>query len=165
MNSLFKRCDKLAFYGVKNEDGSVTYKRMTGFTEIATKKQPKEYKRQYIDQEFETTDVVGYSPVISYSFDRFTENPVHKDIARITDEELLGTDAVRSIVIVDMKTDSGKGKSAICRDFSVIPDSEGGEDIAYTYSGSFKANSAKEMGTAETGDDWETISYTMNLPQ
>jgi len=162
MNSLFKRCDKLAFYGVKNEDGSVTYKRMTGFTEIATKKQPKEYKRQYIDEEFETTDVVGYSPAISYSFDRFSNNPVHEDIVKITDDELLGTDAVRTIVMVDMKTDSGEGKSAISRDFSVIPDSEGGEDIAYTYSGSFKANSAKESGIAISDDEWETITFTKN---
>ena len=65
MKKIFKRCDKLAFYGVKSEDGEVTYKRMTGFTEITTSKEPKEYKRQYVDEEFETSDVViSVKPVI-----------------------------------------------------------------------------------------------------
>lgn len=160
MNSLFKRCDKLAFYGVKAEDGSVTYRRMTGFTEIATQKQPKEYKRQYVDEEFETTDVVGYSPVISYSFDRFSGNAVHDDIVRITDDELLGTDAVRCIVMVDMKANTDSGYSAVSRDFSVIPDSEGGDASAYTYSGSFKANGEKKRGIAVSDDNFETITFT-----
>ena len=159
MNSLFKRCDKLAFFGVKNDDGSVTFKRMTGFTEISTTKQPKEYKRQYVDEEFETTDVVGYSPAISYSFDRFSNNPVHEDIVKITDDELLGTDAVRTIIMVDMKTGDDEGFKAISRDFSVIPDQEGGEADAYTYSGSFKANSVKRRGIAQSDDEWETITF------
>jgi len=159
MNSLFKRCDKLAFYGVPQENGEVVYKRMTGFTEISTSKQPKEYKRQYVDEEFETSDVVGYSPAISYSFDRFSKNPVHEDIVKITDDELLGLDAVRTIIIVDMKSAEGETCSAIKRDFSVIPDSEGGSMDAYTYSGSFKANSAKTRGNATSNDNWETIVF------
>ena len=160
MNSLFKRCDKLAFYGVI-KDGGVVFKRMTGFTEISTSKQPKEYKRQYVDEEFETSDVVGYSPQITYSFDRFSGNDVHDDIVKITDEELLGPDAVRTIVIVDMKSsDEGGACSAVCREFSVIPDSEGGSLDAYTYSGSFKANGAKKSGVCESDDDWETVTFT-----
>ena len=160
MNSLFKRCDKLAFYGVTGEDGTITYKRMTGFTEISTSKQPKEYKRQYVDEEFETSDVVGYSPAISYSFDRFSGNEVHDDIVKITDDELLGLDAVRTIIIVDMKSgDDDENYMAISRDFSVIPDSEGGSLDAYTYSGSFKANSAKKRGIARTEDEWESIVF------
>lgn len=161
MNSLFKRCDKLAFYGVPQEDGSVIYKRMTGFTEISTQKQPKEYKRQYVDEEFETSDVVGYSPAISYSFDRFSGNDVHDDIVKITDDELLGLEAVRSIIVVDMKSETDGGCEAISRDFSVIPDSEGGSLDAYTYSGSFKANSAKKRGIAKSDDDWETVTIEL----
>ena len=159
MNSLFKRCDKLAFYGVKGSDGAVVYKRMTGFTEISTSKQPIEYKRQYVDEEFETSDVVGYSPAISYSFDRYSGNDVHDDIVKITDDELLGIDAVRSIIIVDMKSEKNSGYEAISRDFSVIPDSEGGSLDAYTYSGSFKANGAKKRGIARSEDNFETITF------
>ena len=158
-NRLFKRCDKLAFYGVPQEDGSIIFKRMTGFTEISTQKQPKEYKRQYVDEEFETSDVVGYSPAISYNFDRFSGNDVHEDIVRITDNELLGTDAVRTIVVVDMKSAEDGVCSAVSRDFSVVPESEGGSLDAYTYSGSFKANSAKKSGTAQSEDGWETILF------
>ena len=159
MEHLFKRCDKLAFYGVPQDDGSVIYKRMTGFTEISTSKNPKEYKRQYVDEEFEKSDVVGYSPQIAYSFDRFFGNDVHDDIVKITDDELLGSDAVRTIIIVDMKSGAGAAKKAISRDFSVIPDSEGVSTDAYTYSGSFKANSAKTRGNATSNDNWETIVF------
>ena len=158
-NRLFKRCDKLAFYGVPQEDGSVIFKRMTGFTEISTQKQPKEYKRQYVDEEFETSDVVGYSPAISYNFDRFSGNDVHEAIVKITDNELLGTDAVRTIIVVDMKSSESESLSAVSRDFSVIPESEGGSLEAYTYSGSFKANSAKKSGFAQSDDEWETITF------
>ena len=160
MNKLFKRCDKLAFYGVKDESGQITYRRMTGFTEIQASKQPKEYKRQYVDEEFETTDVVGYSPAISYSFDRFSGNPVHEDIVKITDDELLGSDAVRTIIMVDLEQ-NGEGKyNAISRNFSVIPDSEGGKSEAYTYQGSFKANGDKERITVITNDNWESITIS-----
>ena len=158
MKSLFKRCDKLAFYGVPQEDGTVIFKRMTGFTEIKASKNPKEYKRQYVDEEFEKSDVVGYSPQIEYSFDRFEGNDVHEDIVKITDDELLGSKAVRTIVMVDMKGDE-TAKKAISRDFSVIPDSEGGETDAYTYSGAFKANSVKTSGLATSTDDFETIVF------
>lgn len=161
MKKIFKRCDKLAFYGVKSENGEVTYKRMTGFTEITTSKEPKEYKRQYVDEEFETSDVVGYSPSISYNFDRFSGNDVHEDIVKITDEELLGKDAVRTIIVVDLKSaDENDECDAICRDFSVIPDSEGGSTDAYTYSGSFKANGPKKKGKAVSDDEFETITFT-----
>ena len=50
-------------------------------------------------------------------------------------------------------------KKAISRDFSVIPDSEGGETDAYTYSGAFKANSVKTSGLATSTDDFETIVF------
>ena len=159
MKSLFKRCDKLAFYGVPKDDGTVIFKRMTGFTEISTSKNPKEYKRQYVDEEFEKSDVVGYSPQIAYSFDRFSGNDVHDDIVKITDDELLGTDAVRTIIMVDMKSGNEGQYKAISRNFSVIPDSEGSSMDAYTYSGSFKANSVKTSGTAVSSDEWETITF------
>lgn len=165
MGSLVKRCDKLAFYGVQGSEGTTVFTKMAGFTEISVSKNPKEYKRQYVDEEFEKSDVVGYSPSISYTFDRFSENSVHDDIVNITDSELLGAEAVRTIIIVDMKAPKAvEGEyAAVCRDFSVIPDSEGKSTDAYVYSGSFKANGAKIHGSAKTTDDWQTITFTEEI--
>ncbi len=159
MANLVKRADKLAFYGVKSED-DVVYYRMTGFTEMSVSKNPKEYSRQYVDEEFEQSDIVGYSPSISYGFDQYTENPVHADIAAISDNELLGTDAVRDIVWVDLTTDSAGSCQAIMRSFAVIPDSEGNGTDAYQYSGNFKVKGEKIAGTASSADDWQTLTFT-----
>ena len=107
---MVQRADKLAFYGVKGEEDAVTYHRMKGFTDMSQSKNPKEYSRQYVDEYFEQTDVTGYSPSISYGFDQYVGNPVHEDIVAITDGEMIGNDAVRSIVIVDMTQEATGGK-------------------------------------------------------
>lgn len=147
-----KRCDKVAFMGV---DGK--YYRMTNFTEIATSKNPKEYTRQYVDEEFERGNVVGYSPSISYSFDYDTENPVHNLLKEIIDNELIGDEAVVEIIMADIDDPEGKN-SAISRKWSVIPDSEGSSLDAYTYSGSFRANGEKEFVQVISADGWKTIT-------
>ena len=156
--NLMKRSDKVAFYGIKAAEGDTyTYHRMQGFTDISTSKNPIEYSRQYVDEEFEQSDVVGYSPSIAYGFDQFTGNAVHEDIVRISDDELLGTEAVRPIVMVDMsKTED----NAVKRDFAVIPDSEGDSTDAYTYSGNLKVKGDKIKGTATSADGWQTITFT-----
>lgn len=152
---IVKRSSKVAFYGVPN-GGETVFRRMSGFTELATSKNPIEYSRQYVDEEMEVTDVVGYSPSISYSFDLFSDNAVHKDIADISDNEYVGSDAVRSIIVVDIFSSDN---SSVKRDFSVIPDSEGDSMDAYTYSGSFKVKSDKVFGTASSSDDWQTCTF------
>ena len=157
-NTLVKRSDKVAFYGIKAAEGDTyTYHRMQGFTDMSTSKNPIEYSRQYVDEDFEQADVVGYSPSIAYGFDQFTGNAVHEDIVRISDDELLGTEAVRPIVMVDMsKTED----NAVKRDFAVIPDSEGDSTDAYTYSGNLKVKGDKIKGTATSADGWQTITFT-----
>ena len=97
--SIAKRASKILFYGVPatTESGAVTYHRMTNFTEATTSKNPKEYSRQYVDEESERSDVVGYAPSTSYAFDLDPENPVHKDIVSITDGEKIGPEAVREL--------------------------------------------------------------------
>lgn len=150
--AISRRCDKVAFMGV---DG--TYYRMTNFTEITTSKNPKEYSRQYVDEEFERDNVVGYSPSISYSFDYDSENAVHGLIKSITDNELVGDAAVVEIVMVDIENENGTN-SAISRKWSVIPDSEGGSLDAYTYSGSFRSNGSKEDVTVVSADGWQTVT-------
>lgn len=153
---IMKRNSKVAFYGVTGEEGTV-YHRMSGFTEFATSKNPIEYSRQYVDEEMEVTDIVGYSPSISYSFDLFDDNPVHLDIAKISDNELVGADAVRQIIVVDVQASE---KTAVMREFAVIPDSEGDNIDVYTYSGSFKVKGNKVFGTASSEDGWQTCTFT-----
>lgn len=157
-----KRNEKVAFFGVKGEGDAVTYHRMRGFTEFTKSSNPKEYSRQYVDEAFEQTDVVGYSPSISYGFDYSANEAVHQDIKNITDNELCGSAAVRSIVIVDLtKESTTKGTyAAVMREFAVIPDSEGDNMDAYTYSGTLKVKGENVIGTATTTDEWQTLTFT-----
>ena len=147
MADIVKRSGRLPFYEV---DGSLC--RMQGFTELSTSKKPIEYSRRYIDEDFERNDIVGYSTQISYSFDMFSGDKVHEDIARIADNELLGTEAVRSIVLVDFTKPSGDGYVAAKREFTVLPDSEGDSTDAYTYSGAMKAAGTPVHGIAVSSD-------------
>lgn len=157
---LVKRSQKVAFYGVKGT-GETVYHRMTGFTEFSKTSNPKEYNRQYVDEEFERSDIVGYSPEYSYAFDAFSGNAVHTDIAAISDEEKTGTDAVREIIIVDLTQAGDSGKyEAVKREFSVIPDSEGDSTDAYTYSGTMKAYGERVSGSASSADDFQTVTFT-----
>lgn len=89
---------KLAFYEVFIN----VFYRMEGFTDLSYSQNPKEYSRQYADEEFERTDIVGYAPSISYSFDRYTGNEVLEDIVKITENECIGDLMKRTIVTVDL---------------------------------------------------------------
>ena len=81
-----------------------------------------------MDEESERTDVVGYAPSNDYEFDRYTNDLVQQKIAEITDDELLGSDAQVSIVVVDLfdiKADTPNTCVARKRDWSVVPDNSG----------------------------------------
>ncbi len=156
MDKISKRSDKLAFFG---EDKVSTFTRMRGFTEFSMSKNPVEYSRRYIDEQTERNDVVAYAPSISYSFDRFAGDSVHDQLVDIADNEKVGADAVRYIVIVDL-SDEAEQKSAYMREWTVIPDGEGDDVDAYTYSGSLKANGEIVAGTAVSDDNWQTITFT-----
>ena len=151
MSEVVKRSDKVAFYGVTNGE-TVVYHRMKGFTDISISRNPKEYSRQY----------VGYATSMSYGFDQHIGDAVHEDIAAVHDSELLGTDAVRSIIIVDFTKKGSTDKTFVARkrDFAVIPDGEGDSMDAYTYSGTLKTAGDTVVGTAATEDDWETCTFT-----
>ena len=165
---MIKRSDKKAFFGVLGTGGSnPTFTRMRQFTELSISKNPKEYSRQYVDEASERTDVVGYSPSMSYNFDDYEGDAVLEDIVAITNGELLGTNAQREIVMVDFSRPADGGFSAIKRTFSVIADSEGGSTDAYTYSGTFKAVGEKVEGVATIAtpdggdaDTVQTITFT-----
>ena len=139
MSGIVARHKKVAFFGVvKTSDGTTTetFTKMPKFTQLTTNKNPMEYSRQYVDEPFQETDVVGYSPSISYAFDRHRNNDVQDDIVKIHDEELIGDDAVRNIIVVD--TDTGE---AVQR-------------------GTFKCRGEQVIGTATSSDDWQTCTFT-----
>jgi len=156
---MIKRSEKLAFMEVE-KDGALVYKRMTGFTEFSISKNPKEYSRKYIDEDMERSEVVGYSPTISYKFDTDPENLVHQYLCNVGDRELLGNDAECNIVIVDLSKKKENGEAeAFLRKFSIIPENEGDDKDTYTVSGSFKAAGTKKFGVATTEDEWQTVTF------
>ena len=152
----------VAFYGVTTTTTSenvttttTTFYRMRKFTQLAKSQNPIEYSRQYVDEPFAVTDIMGYNPSIAYAFDKYRNLPIQEDIVKITNEELIGDDAKRPIIIVDTETNE-----AYKRDFSVIPNSEGDNINVYTYSGNFKCNGELIKGTATTSDDYQTITFS-----
>ena len=154
---LVQRADKVAFLNVKD-----TFTRMKGFTGMSTAKNPKEYTRQYVDELFETTDVVGISAAIEFAFDQFKGDAVHDKLVEMIDGEVVGTDAVVEIMVVDFTkpVPSADGTfEAKKRKYSLIPNTEGGSLDAYTYEGTFRVNSKTEKGTATTTDEWATATF------
>lgn len=159
-SDIVMRTGKLAFYKCREE---AFYRRMEGFTEITNSKGTKEYTRQYVDEDFERTDVSGYSPEMSYSFDRYKAHPVLDDIIYITENELIGQSMVRDIVVLDMTTAvSNNGTTWTAegklRRWAVIPDTDGDTTDCMTYSGTFKCRGEMQDIRATTTDDWQTIT-------
>lgn len=157
--NLVTRPKKLAFYGIPNK----SYQRMEGFTDLGYSQNPKEYSRQYVDEEFERTDIVGYAPSISYAFDRYTNNEVLADIVKITENEYIGDLMKRTIVTVDLASGTATTAPAKMRDYAVIPDTNGDTTDCLTYSGNFKAKGLLIDCIATSDDDWQTIIVTQNI--
>lgn len=154
--NLVQRTGKLAFFQVNSVPVL-----MEGFTDLSYAKNPKEYTRQYVDEDFERSNVVGYSPSISYAFDRYTGNAVLDSIVRITEDEFVGSKAVATIITVDMSTSqtiNGQGTAkAKSREYAIIPDSFGSSTDCLTYSGNFKACGASKDCVVSTTNDWQTL--------
>lgn len=160
---MVKRCQRVAFMNTDTTGSAPKYDRMTKFSSLSNSKNPKEYSRQYVDQEFEESDVVGYAPSISYSFDRHTNTPVHETIAKIHDGELTGTETLVDIVVIDLFDPVGSTDGTYIarkRTWAVIPDADGDGSDALVYTGSFKAKSSVETGTATLSADGKTLTYT-----
>ena len=158
---IVKRSDKVAFMNTGTTEAPV-YTRMRKFTEMSNSKNPKEYSREYVDEDGEVTDVTGYSPEKSYAFDQYTDNPVHEKIAKITDDELKGDEAIVEILVVDKnKTVAEGGFEARKRKYTVVPDTDGDSTDAYTYSGTFKANGTFEKVNATISSDGLTATIAV----
>ena len=166
---LVLRYNKVAFYGVPAESGNtLTYTRMHGFTDMSESKNSTTYDRKYVDKKTNDVDVTGFAPSIAFTYDEQTDDNVCKDITDIIDNEKLGTDAVRSIVVVDFTQPMTEGGfKAYERKWSIVADSSGSGTDTYQYSGTFNAKSEKVWGkatvaTPEGGDNEtaETITFT-----
>lgn len=159
---LVKRSDKVAFMNV-SKSNVPDFQRMRKFTDISTSKNSVEYNRQYVDEEGEDSDVVGYSEEKGYAFDQYTNNPVHERIVEITDEELTGDDAIVEILTVDKsKPVTTGGYEARLRKYAVIPDSDGDSTDAYTYSGSFKKKGTFEKVVATITADGKSAELVVS---
>ena len=161
---LVKRSDKVSFFGNMGT-GTETFNRMRGFTTLSGSKNPKEYSRQYVDEEFETTDVTGYSPNIGFGFDQYSGDLVHDEMVEILDGEKTGTEARRNIVTVDFSQpiigQEGYYK-ATKREYAVIGDTEGDSMDAYTYSGSFRATGKRITGSATLNSDSSVATFIVD---
>lgn len=163
---IVKRSDKVAFLEVPpiTGEGKGVFYRMKGFKSLSKKRNPKEYTRQYVDEAFETTDIVGISISQDFEFDQVKDSPLHDYLVDIIESEKLGSDAIVNIVQVDFtKTTSVEGEfPAVKRGFALIADSDGDGVEAYTYTGSFKVAGSRIEGKATTDDGWQTCTFTAN---
>lgn len=160
---LVKRSDKVSFLGCIDGE-TETFNRMRGFTTLSGSKNPSEYSRRYVDEEFETTDVTGYSPSIDFGFDQYIGDPVHEEMVEILDEEKLGTEARRNIVTVDFSQEAGEGSyKAAKREYAIIGDAEGDSMDAYTYSGTFRATGKRIVGTATVDETGAVATFNETL--
>ena len=161
--ALVGRHKKVAFLGIKDTSAE-KFHRMRKFTAFSKSSNPKEYSRQYVDEAFEQTDVVGFSPSISYTFDLYTNTPVHKEIVAITDGQLLGSEAVRNVVIADLSQPAGEEEGQFAAWKMPYSDTEGDSTDAYTYSGTLRTAGESVKGYATTEDKWETLTFTEGEP-
>ena len=159
MEKLVKRSDKVAFMDVSTTAIEI-FKRMRKFTELSTSKNAQEYSRTYIDEDGETTDVTGYSEEKSYGFDEYTDNLVHEKIVDITENEKTGTDALVKVLVVDKTHPIDDGYKARLRTYAVIPDTDGEDTNAYTYSGTLRKNTSFTVGKAVLSNDGQTATFT-----
>lgn len=157
---MVQRHQRLAFMNTGTKEEPV-FTRMKKFTSMTNSKNPKEYARQYVDELSEETDVVGYAQSIDYTFDRHTNTEVHDKIAKIHDGELVGSDTLVEILVVDLFAEGEDGSfEARKRTYAVIPSADGDGTDALVYSGSFKCKSSITEGTAQLDDTEQIATFT-----
>ena len=151
MPAIVKRAQKVSFVET-TPDGA--YTRMKGFTALSISKNPKEYTRQYVDEEGEDTDVVGYSPSMEFALDQRLADVSQKPFIDVIDGEITGDGAKVNIVTVDLST--AAPHKAVKRQYVVVAGTEGDGMEAYTYGGSLKAVAGtRVVGTATSTDEFK----------
>lgn len=152
---MYQRSDIVLYAKVKDK-----YHRMKNFKKAGSTKNTKEYTRQYVDEDFETSDVVGYSQEIPFDFDRYTNNPVHDFICEVIDDEIKGATIEIARVNFNEPVANSDNKKFYARVkvYSVYSDDDGGETDSYSYTGKFKSKSALMKKVASSADNWKTIT-------
>lgn len=140
------------------------------FQKMTNKEQglnPSDEEYSYVDQATTDTEVQGYTPEISYDFNGDDEVKAQEPIINIYENELLGDKAVvTGIEVFTKKTLVGyEGNyKAYRRQFTVVPDTFGGDPGVMVYSGSLKAKGNKEWGYVTTEDNFQTVTFTEGEP-
>lgn len=130
-----------------------------GFTDFELTYSANEYTAHYIHEKTERTAITGYAPEFSFTCDVFTQDPVIREIMKVVDDELIGTEAVREIVSCNLyepingQTDT---YPAFTRKWSIIPGSKGSGVDALILSGTFSAFGDSVRGTFNT----KTLTFT-----
>ena len=159
------RADMVSFMEAKEKG---IFYRMKGFTELPTSKEAVEYERTYVDEKSARTDTTGMTSATSFTLDKYKDNPVHERIAEVFNKELIGDEALTSLVVVDFGRKIGDGYYALRRDYTIVPDTEGDGTEAYNYSGTFKANGESVEGVAKMSadaTDWLAVSFTEGITE
>ncbi len=147
-NDLVLRCQLESYMECGTGDSKTFELIGEGFTAFPIALNPKEYTRKYVHQKTEKSDVIGYSPSISYSCDHISSDPVVKEIVAITDGELLGSATQRRVVTVNAWEEDSTGVCpAYVRTYSIIPAGKGDGTDALVYTGTMKAASDQVAGT------------------
>ncbi len=126
-----------------------------GFTNLAESKNPTEYSRQYVHESTKRTDITGFAPSVAYSVDIYTDNPVIQAVVDITDKELVGTEAQRDIVNVNLFepiVNSTTEYVAYKRTYSIIPNTLADGTDALIYTGNMKAVGDATKGKFDTSN-------------
>lgn len=151
-NTLIMRYQFASFMGCLDAEKKETFALIgEGFTQLAESKNPQEYSRKYVSDKTTRTDLTGFAPQYDYTMDYIDGDPVTAEIAKITDNEILGTDARRNIVAVNLWSDpTGKACEAKMRPYAIIPNQKADGTDALIYTGSMKAAGDFVDGTFDT---------------
>lgn len=155
--NIYKRSDKVSFMNVSSTS-TPEYRRMQGFTELSKSSNLKTYSRQYVDEDFEREDAVGFNTGHTYKFDRIVGNPVHERLAQIADDELTGQTV--EIVTIDRQKETNGAYEARLRTYTVLPDASDDGTDALNYGGTLKKADVYTEGTATVSADGLTATFT-----
>lgn len=161
------RAQRKHFMGI-GEGAAPKYQLISNCTDLSTSKNTTTYETKYVEDAHNTTYTTGMSTSIAYSFDLHEPDEVNADLAAISDNEVIGDDAVREIIEVDFfKPVESGGYEARKRRFTVVPDASGSGTDALVYSGSLSAEGDIIPGVAQietpTDGNWKnvrTITFT-----
>lgn len=158
--------DRVLFLqGLEGEDEK--FYRVKKMTSKEQALNPSDEEYSYVDQATTEREVTSYAPEISFEFNGDDEVKGQEAIIEIYEKEKLGKDATITGVEVWTKSpiESHDGKyKAYKREFTVIPDTFGGDPGPMIYSGSLSSKGEKVWGYVETTDNFQTVTFTEGDP-